>query len=64
MWNYPENRLVVRTLEGKWEAKLFALADAEAVLVTAEAARPPLPERDVLLALAADLPKLWHHPDT
>jgi DNA invertase Pin-like site-specific DNA recombinase len=60
----PENRLVARTLEGKWEAKLTALADAEGALATARAARPPLPERDALLALAADLPCLWHHPDT
>jgi hypothetical protein len=60
----PENRLVARTLEGKWEAKLAALADAEGALATARAARPPLPERDALLALAADLPRLWHHADT
>lgn len=60
----PENRLVARTLEGKWETKLAALADADAALATARAARPPLPERDALLALATDLPKLWHHPDT
>ena len=60
----PENRLVARTLEGKWESKLAALADAEAALATARAARPPMPERDALLALAADLPRLWHHPDT
>ncbi len=60
----PANRLVARTLESKWEAKLVALADAEATLATTRAARPPLPERDALLALAADLPRLWHHPDT
>lgn len=60
----PDNRLVARTLESKWEAKLQTLAEAEAALATARAARPPLPERDALLALAADLPKLWHHPDT
>ncbi|GAA3782684.1 hypothetical protein GCM10022225_83720 [Plantactinospora mayteni] len=60
----PENRLVARALEGRWEAKLVALADAEAALATARAARPPLPERDALLALAADLPRLWQHPDT
>jgi len=60
----PANRLVARTLESQWEAKLQAIADAEAALATARAARPPLPERDALLALAADLPKLWRHPDT
>jgi len=39
----PENRLVVRTLEARWEAKLAALADADAALIAAQAAAPPLP---------------------
>ncbi len=60
----PENRLVARSLEARWEAKLTALADAEANLATAKAAKPPLPERDRLAALAADLPALWHAPQT
>ncbi|MGW3347959.1 helix-turn-helix domain-containing protein [Nonomuraea rubra] len=60
----PENRLVARTLEDRWEAKLRALAEAELALATARAARAPLPERDRLLALAADLPRLWHAPAT
>jgi len=60
----PENRLVARTLEARWEQALAALADAEAALATARAARPPLPERAALQALAADLPGLWHDPAT
>ena len=60
----PENRLVARSLEQRWEARLVALAEAEAALATAQAAKPPLPERDRLLALAADLPGLWHAPQT
>lgn len=60
----PENRLVAATLEKRWEARLAALAEAQAALATARASRPPPPERDALHALAADLPKLWDHPDT
>jgi hypothetical protein len=60
----PEHRLVARTLEARWQAKLVALAEAEAALQTAQASTPPLPERDRLLALAADLPRLWHAPQT
>ena len=60
----PENRLVARTLEARWEHALTALADAEAALATARASRPPLPERAALVALAADLPGLWHDPAT
>src|SRR6266545_7149874 len=47
----PDNRLVARTLESRWEAKLAALAEAEAALQTARQAKPPLPDRDQLLAL-------------
>jgi hypothetical protein len=42
----PENRLVARTLETRWEAKLAALAEAEAALATARAVNPPLPDHD------------------
>jgi DNA invertase Pin-like site-specific DNA recombinase len=60
----PENRLVARTLEARWEAKLAALAEAEQALESARAALPPLPGRDALAAIAADLPALWHAPTT
>jgi DNA invertase Pin-like site-specific DNA recombinase len=60
----PDNRLVARALEARWEAKLAALQEAQAALETAQASTPPLPERDRLLALAADLPRLWHAPQT
>ncbi|MEU7628649.1 recombinase family protein [Nocardia sp. NPDC049220] len=59
----PENRLVARSLEARWETKLAALSEAEAALETARAAKPPLPPRSTLEALAADLPGLWHDPD-
>ncbi|MEU5943770.1 recombinase family protein [Micromonospora sp. NPDC047548] len=60
----PENRLVARTLETRWEAKLATLAEAEAALATARAIKPPAPDRDALQALAADLPRLWDAPTT
>jgi hypothetical protein len=60
----PENRLVARTLEARWEARLAALAEAEQALESARATLPPLPDRDSLAKIAADLPALWHAPTT
>jgi excisionase family DNA binding protein len=60
----PENRLVAGTLEGRWENKLAALADAEQALAAAREALPPLPGRAELEQLAADLPALWQAPTT
>jgi DNA invertase Pin-like site-specific DNA recombinase len=54
----PENRLVARSLESRWEAKLHELAEAEAELT--EQTRPaPEPSREQIEQLARDLPKLW-----
>jgi DNA invertase Pin-like site-specific DNA recombinase len=54
----PDNRLVARTLENRWEQKLRDLKDAEAEL--AEHVVPSSePSREQLEALARDLPKLW-----
>lgn len=55
----PENRLVARTLESRFETKLAALAEADAALTAAQADTGPTPPRDQLEALAADLPALW-----
>ena len=60
----PENRLVARSLEHRWEEMLTGLTDAEAALAAAQAAAPPLPPRADLEALAADLPHLWHASTT
>lgn len=60
----PENRLVARSLESRWEARLSALGEAEAALAHTQAAVSPLPSRAELEALAADLPRLWHAPTT
>ena len=60
----PENRLVARSLEQRWEAKLAVLAEAEAALAAAQAEVAPLPARAELEALARDLPRLWAAPTT
>ena len=60
----PENRLVARSLEARWEARLTDLAEAGQALQDARDALPPLPSRDDLEKLAADLPALWHAPAT
>ena len=54
----PDNRLVARSLENRWEQKLRELKDAEAQL--AEHIVPSSePSREQLEALARDLPALW-----
>jgi DNA invertase Pin-like site-specific DNA recombinase len=60
----PENRLVARTLEARWEARLTALAEAEEALQAATESLPPLPGLAELEKIAADLPGLWHAPAT
>ena len=59
----PENRLVARSLEARWEARLAALAEAEQALEATQDVLPPLPSRAELEKLAADLPGLWNAPD-
>ena len=63
----PEHRLVARGLERDWEQTLGALAAAEAELSLRERQRPrtltPV-ERERLLALGADLGRVWSAPTT
>jgi DNA invertase Pin-like site-specific DNA recombinase len=58
----PENRLVARALEARWETRLADLADAEAALAAQRSAQPELPAPDALAATVADLPALWADP--
>ena len=51
---------MARTLESRWETRLATLAVTEAALATAKATKAPLPAKDSLQALVADLPRLWH----
>ena len=41
----PENRMVARSLESRWEARLVAVAEAEQALAAAHDSLPPLPSR-------------------
>jgi DNA invertase Pin-like site-specific DNA recombinase len=60
----PENRLVARSLEARWEARLTELAEAQAALAAQHQAQAPLPGPDQLRAAATDLPSLWAAPTT
>jgi hypothetical protein len=60
----PENRLVARSLEQRWEEKLVALREAEVALATSRVTATPLPPPGDLVALASDLPRLWAAPTT
>ena len=60
----PENRLVARSLEARWETRLADLAGAQAALATQLSAQPELPGPEQLAATVADLPALWSAPTT
>src|SRR5215211_4056655 len=63
----PEHRLVARTLERALEDALAAVERERGKLAALEQARPaPLTdaERDALVRLARDLPRLWNAPTT
>jgi hypothetical protein len=63
----PENRLVARSLERDWNVKLTTVEQLErefATVPTATAQRLGANERQQILALAEDLPALWHAPTT
>jgi DNA invertase Pin-like site-specific DNA recombinase len=63
----PENRLVARSLERDWNAQLTALDQLEreyATRPTLAAQRVGATERRRILALAHDLPVVWHAPTT
>jgi excisionase family DNA binding protein len=62
----PENRLVVGTLERRWNAALEHVKDLEQRVeaVSVAAPRPREDERQRLLALAEDFPAVWRDTDT
>jgi hypothetical protein len=59
----PENRLVARSLEQRWESHLKGLVEAERELAC-DTRQSPLPPREEIEALARDLPGLWAAPTT
>jgi DNA invertase Pin-like site-specific DNA recombinase len=61
----PENRLVVDTLERRWNATLEQVAALEHRLAGLGVPASPTPaQREQLLALAADFPAVWRAPTT
>jgi len=60
----PENRLVARTLEHRWEEKLQALAEAETTLKVSRQGAVLLPPREELEALVKNFRNLWVAPST
>jgi len=61
----PEHRLVADALEADWNAKLRALADAHAHYAqrqTTESAGLDDAQRQAILRLATDVPRLWRDP--
>jgi len=63
----PENRLVTRSLEARWNEKLVALNSLREEYEKHRLSRlwRPSPEqREEILALAEDLPRIWNAPGT
>jgi DNA invertase Pin-like site-specific DNA recombinase/uncharacterized protein YndB with AHSA1/START domain len=63
----PENRLVARTLEQRWEEALRAeraLHEEHDRFLRAQPQQLSAAERTRILALASDIPTLWHSPQT
>jgi DNA invertase Pin-like site-specific DNA recombinase len=63
----PENRLVARTLERRWEEALLAQRNLEEEYHRVQQAQPTqlsVAERAQIARLAHDLPALWHAPQT
>ena len=63
----PENRLVVRTLEAKWNEKLLAMGQLKEEYEqykTKRAWSPSVEDRHMILRLAEDIPRIWNAPTT
>jgi hypothetical protein len=63
----PENRLVARTLEGRWEETMRELKQLEEDydrFLRGQPARLSEEERARIRALSRDIPALWHAPGT
>jgi hypothetical protein len=63
----PENRLVARTLEKKWEEALSAeekLKQEHAQFISKQPSTLSSSERDAIRQLASDIPGLWESPTT
>ena len=63
----PENRIVVRTLEAKWNEKLLALGQLKEEYEQYKVKRtwsPTDDDRQMILRLTDDVPRIWNAPTT
>lgn len=62
----PEQRLVAAELEARWNSALQKKRDLEDRLEGFDRgiSQAPLPDRELLLSLAQDLPAIWNSPST
>ena len=62
----PDNRLVAVELEGRWNAALQKAQELEARLrdSAGDGKTPAIPDKEILLSLAQDLPAVWNSPGT
>ena len=63
----PDNRLVAASLEAEWNSKLHALSEAEQNYerqCQADQLRISTVQREQVLTLATNFPKLWNDPST
>jgi DNA invertase Pin-like site-specific DNA recombinase len=62
----PDNRLVAAELEARWNAALRKAQALEDRLGDFDAASnmPAIPDKEILLSLAQDLPAVWNSPGT
>ncbi len=60
----PENRLVASELESRWNASLVRVQELGNKLIHFDSGTglTPLPDKQVLLSLAQDLPAVWNAP--
>ena len=58
----PENRLVAAELEARWNAALMRVQELDNKLIQFDggSGQTPLPDQEVLLSLAQDLPAVWN----
>jgi DNA invertase Pin-like site-specific DNA recombinase len=62
----PDQRLVAAELEARWNAALLKARDLEGRLEKFDLGikTVPLPDKELLLSLAQDLPAIWNSPST
>jgi hypothetical protein len=62
----PDNRLVAAELEGRWNAALKKAQELEDRLRDFDSGvkMPTIPDKEILMSLAQDLPAVWNSPST